>query len=223
MDLAGGVAVRVAALCLDDHGRLSDRFAADAAVRAGLLVDLALAGRVESTDDSIVVDDTPTGFAPADGLLAAIVVEPERSLDGWLDERRIGLREVADAAVRSGRWELRRRFPRRRFRDLAEAETTSDAGRDASAGTAGWSPEDAAITALALVAGLLRRPAESVAEQYGETPAEPVPESVLARTGGVRWLCEAVTEHVAASRSYDLAAAAALRAGTWSVGGASGQ
>lgn len=127
---------------------------------------------MESTDDSIVVDETPTGFAPADGLLAAIVVEPERSLDGWLDERRIGLREVADAAV----------------------------------------------TALALVAGLLRRPAESVAEAYGETPSPPVPESVLARAGDVRWLCEAVTEHIAAARSDDLAAAAALRAGSWSYG-----
>ena len=218
MDLAGGVAVRVAALCLDDHGRPSQRFAADAAVRAGLLLDLALTGRVESTDDSIVVDETPTGFAPADGLLAAIVVEPERSLDGWLDERRIGLREVADAAVRSGRWELRHRFPHPRFRDLAAEQTEADAVRDASTGSDGWSPEDAAVTALALVAGLLRRPAGSVAEAYGETPAPPVPESVLARAGDVRWLCEAVTDHIAAARANDLAAAAALRAGSWSYG-----
>src|ERR1700712_5123474 len=105
MELDGGVAVRVAALCLDPNGRLSERLICSTAVRAALLVDLALAGRLESTDDSIVIDETPTGFAPADRLLAAVAVEPERSLDGWLDERRIGLRDVAEANVASGRWE----------------------------------------------------------------------------------------------------------------------
>jgi hypothetical protein len=73
-------------------------------VRGGLLLDLALAARVESTEDSVVVDPTPTGFAPADRLLAAVAVEPERSLDSWLDERRIGLRDVAEARA-AARWE----------------------------------------------------------------------------------------------------------------------
>ena len=104
MDLSGGVAVRVAALCLDSGGRLAGRVLCGDAVRGGLLLDLALAQRVESTDDSVVVDPTPTGFGPADRLLAAIAVEPERSLDGWLAEKRLRLRDVADAAVTSGRW-----------------------------------------------------------------------------------------------------------------------
>lgn len=85
MELDHGVAVRLAGLCLDGKGRLNERLLASAAVRAGLLVDLGLAGRVESTDDSVLIDSTPTGFAPADLLLAAIAVEPERSLDDWLD------------------------------------------------------------------------------------------------------------------------------------------
>jgi hypothetical protein len=62
VDLTGGVAVRVSALCLDSRGRLADRLLCGTAVRAGLLLDLALAGRLESEDDSIVVDGTPTGF-----------------------------------------------------------------------------------------------------------------------------------------------------------------
>src|SRR5688572_21663078 len=74
MDLSAGIAVRVSALCLDPRGRLVDNLLADTAVRGGLLLDLALAGRLESEEESIVVDGTPTGFAPADRLLAAIAV-----------------------------------------------------------------------------------------------------------------------------------------------------
>jgi hypothetical protein len=199
-----GVAVRVAALCLDAKGRLSDKLLASAAVRAGLLVDLALTGRVESTEDSIVIDETPTGFPPADRLLAAIAVEPERSLDGWLDERRIGLRDVAEAAVHSGRWVLARRVlpAGHRYVDRAPEQTERDRLRGPVGGTDEWTTEAAAVTAIGLVAGLLDRPAEAAA-----------PEPVLVRTGSARWLCAAVTEHLAEARARDSWTAAVLSAG----------
>lgn len=209
----------MAALCVDGKGRLNERLVASAAVRAGLLVDLGLAGRVESTDDSILIDSTPTGFAPADLLLAAIAVEPERSLDEWLDEGRIGLRQVADAAVGSGRWErLARPFPgRARFVVGEHAQTEADRRRDPSAGTDDWSAEDAAVTAIALVAGLVADSDTSALAQLGETVAPPVPAAVLGRAEPVQWLCEAVTRRLAELRARDLMGATALRAGSSSL------
>lgn len=214
-----GVAVRLAALCLDGKGRLNERLLASAAVRAGLLVDLGLAGRVESTDESILIDSTPTGFAPADLLLAAIAVEPERSLDEWLDEGRVGLRQVADAAVRSGRWErLARPLPgRARLVVREHAQTEADRRRDLPTVTDDWSAQDAAVTAIAMVAGLVADSDSSALAQLGETLAVPVPTAVLSRTGPVQWLCEAVIRRLAELRARDLMAATALRAGSSSL------
>jgi hypothetical protein len=189
VDLSGGVAVRVAALCLNDGGRLPLRAICGDAVRGGLLLDLALARRVESTDDSIVVDPTPTGFAPADRLLGAIAVEPERSLDGWLAERRLRPRDVADGAVQAGRWEVR---PGpfglgRRYTDRRRDETDADLRRTHSAADASWTPVDACVTAVAAAAGLLDR-----GVWWPERPAD----DVIAATGPVAWLCTAVVDHL---------------------------
>jgi hypothetical protein len=188
VDLTGGVAARVASLCLGANGKLSAMLLCGTAVRGGLLLDLARAGRVESAEDSVVVDPTPTGFAPADRLLAAIAVEPERSLDGWMDERRIGLRDVAAANVASGRWELR---PGplgfgRRYTDLRRDDTDRDAGRpDDDAAT--MAPADACVAVVIAAAGL-RGP--DVWE--GGWRAD----DLLAATGPVAWLAEAVADHV---------------------------
>jgi hypothetical protein len=204
MDLDGGVAVRVAALCLDANGRLSERLICSTAIRAALLVDLALAERLESTDDSIVIDETPTGFAPADRLLAAVAVEPERSLDGWLDERRIGLRDVAEANVASGRWEgSHGRLPTsRRYLDRHPETTGHDRRLRGDTPPEEWSPADAAVAVIALAAGLLALPADAATAQL-----------LLSRTGAARWLCEAVAEHLAAVRARNSWTAAVLGAG----------
>ena len=206
MDLSNGVAVRVAALCLDASGRLADTLMCGAAVRGGLLLDLALAGRVESTDDSIVVDRTPTGFAPADSLLAAIAVEPERSLDGWLDERRLRPRAVADANVASGRWQMRSgRFGvGRRYTDLGHEQTVRDLRRQASEMPPGCTPQDAGVTAVACAAGLLDRDGG-----LNERP----PAEVVAAAGSAAWLCAAVVDHLLLAGARYRAQAGALGAG----------
>jgi len=80
VDLSTGVAVRLAAICLTDDGRLRQFDIWDTAARGALLVDLTRAGRLVDEADSIAIDVTPTGFAPADRLLAAMQVEPERAL-----------------------------------------------------------------------------------------------------------------------------------------------
>jgi hypothetical protein len=186
-DAVDGVAVRIAALCLDPNGRLSDRLVCGPAIRGGLLLDLALAGRVEQTEDSIVLDPEPIGFEPADRLLAAIEVEPERSLDGWLDERRLAPREVADAAVAAGRWFARRGMLglARRYLDGVPDRTAADRERDPAGDPAGWSPADACVCAVAAAARLLD-------PGFERTPSP----AVLAATGGAAWLCTAVVEHL---------------------------
>ena len=179
--------MRLAALCLGPLGKLSDRLVCGPAVRGGLLMDLALAGRVEQTDDSIVIDPTPIDFEPADRLLAAIGVEPERSLDEWLDERRLGLRDVADAAVATGRWTTRRGslgFGRRYIDDAFE-RTNDDRQRDPTADPAGWTPVDACVSAVAAAARLLD-------PGFERTPSQ----AVLAATGDAAWLCASVVEHI---------------------------
>jgi hypothetical protein len=187
--LTGGVAVRVSALCLDRRGRVADWLICGPAVRGGLLLDLALAGRIEQAAESIVVDGTPTGFPPADRLLAAIGVEPERSLDGWLDERRIGLRDLVEANEASGRWHRRRlRFRRDGYEDRHREQTERDRARDPARRDDGWSPEDAGVTAIAEASGLL------IARTRG-VPLEPSPELVAA-AGPAAWLCRAVVDHL---------------------------
>ena len=188
-DLTDGVAVRVAALGLDGAGRLSDKLLVGVAVRGGLLLDLALAGRVESDVDSVVVDPTPTGFAPADGLLAAISVERERSLDGWLDERRIGLRDVVEANAASGRWERRPGLLglRARYTDRYPEQTARDVARNAADWPADASPEDACVTVVAGASGLL--------DPEFHLPADPPP-ALIAATGPAEWLCSSVVERL---------------------------
>ncbi len=181
--------MRVSALCLEAGGRLPDRLLASDAVRAGLLLDLVLAGRMTSTEDSIVVEPTPIGFAPADRLLAAIDAEPERPLDAWLEERRIGLREVVEANVASGRWERRPGLLglRARYTDLRPEQTARDRARTASEWPAGATPEDACVTVVAGASGLL--------EPEFDLPADP-PQELLAATGPAAWLCPTVVEHL---------------------------
>jgi hypothetical protein len=205
VDLTGGVAVRVAALCLDARGRLSEQLLCGTAVRGGLLLDLALAARVESTEDSVVVDPTPTGFAPADRLLSAVAVERERSLDSWLDEKRIGLRDVADANATSGRWGSRRGpfgFGLR-YTDLRPDETSRDLGRQPLEDAAGWSPADACVTAIACASGLLDRETSILQRPPGE---------VVAAAGPAAWLCTAVVDHLLATGARYRTQAGALGA-----------
>lgn len=202
MNLADGVAVRISAMCLAPNGRLVDRLLASDAVRGALLVDLALTSRMTSAEDSIVVDGTPTGFPPADRLLAAIIAEAERPLDGWLDERRIGLRDVAEANLASGRWELRPGLLglRPRYTDRHIEQTERDLSRTASDWPVDATQEDACVTVIAEVSGLLDRELG-----VGQLPSP----AVLASTGGADWLCPTVLEYLqAAAQRYRMEAGA---------------
>jgi hypothetical protein len=206
VDLTQGVAVRVSALCLDGAGRLPDRLLSSDAVRASLLVDLALSGRMTATEDSIDIDGTPTGFPPADRLLAAMAAESERPLDDWLAERRIGLRDVAEANVATGRWVRRTGMLglRTRYVDQHRDRTARDLSRTGPDWPADGSPADACVTAIATASGLLDR-------ALG-LPEDPPP-AVLAATGPAEWLCPTVVEHLREAHNRYRDQAGALGAG----------
>ena len=198
--------MRVSALCLAPNGRLSERLLASDAVRGALLLDLALSGRLTCTDESIVVDPSPSGFGPADRLLAAITAEPERSLDGWLAERRIGLREVAAANVVSGRWQRRPGLLGPRYTDLHRHQTERDRARSASDWPTDATAADACVTVVAGAAGLL---------DHGRGLGQPLSPLVLVTTGPVAWLCTAVTDHLERAGQRYRAEAGAMRDGIY--------
>jgi hypothetical protein len=195
VDLSTGVAVRLAAICLTDDGRLREFDIWDTAARGALLVDLARAGRLVDEPDSIAIDLAPTGFAPADRLLAAMEVEPERPLVWWLDHGGVRMEDVADAAVLAGRWDVRRTLLGRRYDDLHAREVHDPAeGRRPDDGLPA---DDAAVTALATACGA-----------WGRRPEEPAEED-LADCGPLRWICETVTGHLQEAQRRNLRAAGA--------------
>ena len=190
------MAARITALCLDDDGRLRRDTYLAIAVRGGLLVDLALAGRLEQTQDSIELDPAPVGWGPADAALAELDALDGRSLDWWLGHSHLGPADVAAAQVHEGIWDeeeghglaRRRRFTERilepGLRDLALLE-----GSRIPDGV-----EDAAMLAIIDASGIpeLRDP-------------EPTPETLLAAAGPVRWVCELVTAYVHTARATEQA------------------
>jgi hypothetical protein len=181
-DLADGVAAQLAGLCLDDDGWLRDYPLWNVAARGALLVDLARAGRLTDEPDGVMVDSTPTGFGPADRLLTAVTVEPEQSLDWWLAYGGVRMRDVADECVRQGRWEVHRSLLGRRYTDLSG---THEPDRQ--------DPGTAAVLVLAMACGA-----------FG--PPEPVGEEELTPTGPLRWVCEAVTDHLRQTHVRNLGA-----------------
>jgi Golgi phosphoprotein 3 (GPP34) len=183
-DLASGVAVRFSSLCLDAQGRLRDYAIWDTGARGALLVDLALAARLVQTEDSVTVDERPTGFPPADRLLAAIAVEPERDLDWWLDHGGVGVPDLAEANVAAGRWTVGRRLLARRYAETDPATAAADRVLDPRRPDPDWTRETAAVMAVALATGAL------------EPPPDPPDETLLALTASVRWIVEAVVDHL---------------------------
>ena len=183
-DLAAGVAVRFSSLCLDADGRLRDFAIWDTGVRGALLVDLAFAARLAQTEDSVTIDERPTGFPPADRLLAAVAVEPERNLDWWLDHGGVGMSDLAEANVAAGRWTVGRRLLARRYAETDPAPVARDRARHPRRPEPDWTPHTAAVMAIALAAGAV------------EPPPDPPEEALLALTGPVRWIIEAVVDHL---------------------------
>lgn len=200
-DLGHGVAVRLSAFCLTDGGKLRSYDLWDVAVRAALLVDLALAGRVTHEKDSVVVDATPTGFGPADALLAPIAVEPERPLDWWMDRGAVGLGDLVRDNVADGRWRRHWTPLGRRYSAEIGSRSADEAELSRSPATAAWDPATAAVAVIGDTSGITDM-----------RPGEPE-DGLLEHTGGVRWLCEAVVDHLQVAHRRNLRQAGASDGG----------
>jgi hypothetical protein len=175
-DWDDSVSMRLACLALD-KGRLTDDLVTALAVRGALLVDLTLRGRVTETADAVEVDFEPSGFAPADRLLAG----GAPSLIQMLTAGPVDQYDMAAEHLRRGSWSLERRFLGRRYIDHRADRTGEDEQALKSRPGRGWTPTDAALTAIAGVLGLLPTgrtlPTDSLLEATG--PARGIVEMVV--------------------------------------------
>lgn len=198
------------ALSLDPKGRPTVQLLAADAVRCGLLMDLALAGRLVLTQDSVTIDAAPTGFAPADDVLAAMRIEPERTLDSWFGERRIGLHLVIDALVGTGSWEVRRTMlDRHRYHVKDQTRLDRDKHLDLELPPSAWTPQDAAVGALGSMAHLVGR-----FRRLGYVvPPPEIPNELLRDAGDLEWMLTAGVDYLRARRARYLNTDAALGSG----------
>lgn len=177
-DWDDSVSMRLAALALDG-GRLTDDLVTALAVRGTLLVDLALRGRVRETEDAVEFDDPPTGFSPADRLLAESASLTDLLRGGGVDQQ-----DLAAEHLRRGSWTARRRLLGTRYVDHRADRTQADEQALEEPTREEWTPQDASLAAIAGTLGLLA------------TPRERAGEGLLAHTEPVRWLVDLVVEEV---------------------------
>lgn len=88
----------------DESGKATgSRIGLDLGMVAAVLVDLALAGRIVSSDGLLLVaDDTPTGDPIADDILARMAADTPHTAASWVQRLRHGLRAriLADLVAR---------------------------------------------------------------------------------------------------------------------------
>jgi hypothetical protein len=200
------VAARVTALCLDASGHLPDSDYAAMAARGGLLVDLALAGRLTQTDDSVDLDLAPTGWPPTDQALTELTLLDGRSLDWWIEHGRVQLVDVAATLVADGTWTQLparplHRKPRYAVREpvILERDHALVAQPHLVAGDA-----DAAVVAIAVAAGLVKG--------AGPIAGDELP----TRTGSADWVCQLTTDFISRARIDGSAVSTASRTALWS-------
>ena len=201
------MAARVAALCLDASGHLPDSDYAAMAARGGLLVDLALAGRLTQTEDSVDLDPTATGWPPADQALTELTLLDGRSLDWWIEHSRVQVADLAAALVADGTWaQLPARPLHRKPRyQVREPDTVSLDHALVAHPHLVATAADAAVVAIAVAAGLAQgRPAPLA----GEHP--------LTSSGPAAWVCQLVTDFISRARIDGSAVSTASRTALWS-------
>jgi hypothetical protein len=197
VDLGFGVAVGLAGLCRNYAGELRRSGLIDAAVRGALLTDLALDGRISSTSHAVSIDTTPTGFAPADRLLAAIVASPTQTLEWWLRQGKLDQRDLAEHLVAVGMW---RQLPRTPVHRRPRYEVAGDPMNQQAAhqrvrvhkvflGGQCDAPT-ACLSALALVTGLME-----------DRPAQRPRDDLLDRCEPAMWITRTVVDYVINTRA----------------------
>lgn len=171
MDWLDGVAMQLVLLTRRPGGSLRRDGFVDATLRVAVLVDLVLDGRMNITWEPWTVDTEPTGFAPADRLLAE-VTRPGLDLDRLIGRGPSLHRAMVEAWVHAGRWWVRKQppgvGPRRYFGDRdeqARQDRLVDALIEQVDRPMTRTPRVSALAACARIAGLVQ-------ESFGRPPAD---------------------------------------------------
>jgi len=91
------IAYRLALLGADSRGVVRGGLTVrDHGVRAALLIDLALQGRLRAGVDDSYLDTSPTGFPAADALLRYVEANPTRSMANALASAPVTVLDVVD-------------------------------------------------------------------------------------------------------------------------------
>jgi hypothetical protein len=141
------IALRLAVLSANVDGRVRTGLVLwDRAIRAALIVDLALRDRWQSSTPASSIDTSPTGFAPADTLLSYIDSHPNQPMIKTITSAPVELFDLLDPDRRNQR---RWRRPRMLALELdlvaSERALITDIAQTGRAA----SPKDAALTVIA--------------------------------------------------------------------------
>jgi hypothetical protein len=183
-------------LSLRPDGRLANSPLLAATARAALLADLAEHGALTSGPAGLELDTTPTGFGPADRLLAGVAAQPDHTLEWWVRRGPDSIRDLGAYLLGAGLWI--REEGRSRFWDTEPAGVRADAARLRAVldGAAADTPCTAVLAALLGVIGTDALPG-------GQHPTD----SDLAACGRAQWLMGDLVDYLLARRRL-LAAAA---------------
>jgi hypothetical protein len=195
-------ATRLVRLCLHPDGTLPRSPLLASTARAALLADLALHEALTSTADGLGLDTTPTGFIPADNLLAAVAAEPDKSMEWWLRRGTDAVRDIVADLLATGVWTRRLTGVSRRYRDTDPAGVKTDAVgvHDILDGATADRPSTAVLAALVGVVGTDEQPG-------GQHSTD----SELAACGAASWLMSDLIDYLLARRKLLNAAAADAR------------
>ena len=178
----------------------------EATLRASLLIDLALDGRIDD-GTQVTIDCEPSGFTPADMLLSAIVRVPDRDVGWWIGRGPKVQRALAHEWVRAGRWRPKRGLLGLgyRYTDFVdpsgqEWQVHRDRLNQVIAGAQPASVREAVLAAVARIARLVDGQPRSPAEYVWRIPPQ-----LLAACGSVRWLIELTDEFMIDSRARAVA------------------
>jgi hypothetical protein len=113
--------------------------------------------------------------------------EPERTLDEWFGERRLGLHGFLDALVAAGEWDMSQTILGR-HRYHAKDQTRRDRDKELDLNASGvWTPMDAAVATLGSMAHLVGK-----FRRLGYVVSPPdIPEAVLSAAGAQEWMLRA--------------------------------
>jgi len=184
MDWADSVPMRLAGLALDPRGRLTDDLVTPIAVRGAIAVELVFRDLLTEVGDLVELEESPTGFGPADRWMESWL-GAGGSLQDALLRPGVDQFDLRDEHLRAGSWTERRRrwVGRQPYVDHQREETARDEMLPQRAGTV-RDARDAALLCIAWPLGLLGLPRKIAQKEQADV------------TGSAKWVVEVTVDLV---------------------------